>query len=97
MFSFRLVGFVTLSAILLTITLAESVHRHPVYINFIWTYLLYSSLIVFMCVLKYLPCSVVTNSSGKRDVAYIAFTEETGAALGVQLLVNAQVDSVRLV
>ena len=46
--SFHVLGFVTLSAVLLTVILAENVHRHPVFVNFMWTYLLYTALTIFM-------------------------------------------------
>ncbi|KAF8516229.1 hypothetical protein JB92DRAFT_2910974 [Gautieria morchelliformis] len=47
MFVLRLLGFVSLSALLVTVVLSENIHRHTVFFNFVWTYLLYTSFMVF--------------------------------------------------
>jgi hypothetical protein len=47
----RFLGIITLSALLVTIILSETVHRHPIYMNFICTYLLYTLvMVIFQCV-----------------------------------------------
>ena len=43
---------------------------------------------IFMCVCKYQLYSTSAGVSQKSDVIYIAFTEESAAALGVRLIFN---------
>ncbi|KAF8510272.1 hypothetical protein JB92DRAFT_2941473, partial [Gautieria morchelliformis] len=59
LFVLRLLGFVSLSALLFTVVLSENIHRHAVFFNFVWAYLLNMS--VFM---------IFSNV-----VAYMAFTQ----------------------
>ncbi|KAF8510244.1 hypothetical protein JB92DRAFT_448013 [Gautieria morchelliformis] len=52
MFMLRLLGFVSLSALLFTVVLSENMHRHTVFFNFVWTYLLYTSVWIFADVVE---------------------------------------------
>ncbi|KAF8496291.1 hypothetical protein JB92DRAFT_2990980 [Gautieria morchelliformis] len=68
----RLLGFVSLSALLFTIVLsdAENMRRHAVFFNFVSTYLMYTSVGLFTDV-----------------VQFMAFTE-TDQTLGVAIILN---------
>ncbi|KAF8510245.1 hypothetical protein JB92DRAFT_447852 [Gautieria morchelliformis] len=48
MFMLHLLGFVSLSALLFTVVLSENMHRHAVFFNFVLTYLLYTSVWIFV-------------------------------------------------
>jgi hypothetical protein len=50
-FVLRLLGFVSLAGLLVTVVLSENIHRHAAFFNLVWTYLLYTSLMIFRCVL----------------------------------------------
>ena len=50
LFALRLLDFVALSALLVTVIVSEKIHRHPIYMNFMCSYLLCISLLIFMCV-----------------------------------------------
>jgi hypothetical protein len=50
----RFLGLVSLSALLLTVVLSENIHRHTVFFNFVWTYLLYTSVMIFTYVFQVL-------------------------------------------
>ncbi|KAF8510256.1 hypothetical protein JB92DRAFT_2941265 [Gautieria morchelliformis] len=52
MFMLHLLGFVSLSALLFTVVISENMHRHAFFFNFVWTYLLYTSVWIFVCVLQ---------------------------------------------
>ncbi|KAF8492311.1 hypothetical protein JB92DRAFT_1238096 [Gautieria morchelliformis] len=47
LFALRLLGFVSMSALIITVILADQVHRHPLFVNVMCTYLLYSTVMVF--------------------------------------------------
>jgi hypothetical protein len=47
-FILQTLGFVFLSALLLTVNLSGRVHRHPVFINFLCTWVLYSAFMSFL-------------------------------------------------
>ncbi|KAF8510377.1 hypothetical protein JB92DRAFT_2940383 [Gautieria morchelliformis] len=78
LFALRLFGFVSLSALVITVILADQVHRHALFVNFMCTYLLYTTVMVF------------------NDVVFWALTQKQDR-LGVVLVVNAMVDSMRLI
>ncbi|KAF8505191.1 hypothetical protein JB92DRAFT_2966067 [Gautieria morchelliformis] len=44
----HLLGFISLSALIITVILAEQVHRHPLFVNFMCTYLLYTTAMLFI-------------------------------------------------
>ncbi|KAF8510252.1 hypothetical protein JB92DRAFT_448608 [Gautieria morchelliformis] len=78
-FVLQLLGFVSLSALLFTVVLSENMHRHIVFFNFVWTYILYTSVMIFSDV-----------------VEYMAFTQ-TEQTLGVKVILNTLLNSVRLI
>lgn len=47
-FALRLLGFVSLPVLLITVVLNEKVHRHLIFVNFLCTYVLYTSLMTFL-------------------------------------------------
>lgn len=49
LFALRLLGSVSLSALLITVILSQKLHRHPVFLNFVCTSILYSSLLTYLC------------------------------------------------
>jgi hypothetical protein len=51
-FVLQLMGFVSLSGLLVTVVLSENIHRHTIFFNFVWTYLLYTSVMIFTYVLQ---------------------------------------------
>jgi hypothetical protein len=52
MFVLRLLGFVSLAVLLVTVVLSQNIHRDTAFFNLVWTYLLYTSFMVFRCVLQ---------------------------------------------
>jgi hypothetical protein len=50
-FILDLLGWMALSTLLITIHFSERVHRHPVFMNFLCTWVMFSSFRVFACVL----------------------------------------------
>ncbi|KAF8516787.1 hypothetical protein JB92DRAFT_2909183, partial [Gautieria morchelliformis] len=70
-FVLRLLGFVSLSALLFTVILSEAMHRHTVFFNFVWTYLLYTSVMIFSDVVQYMS---FTQTEKTLDVGTILIT-----------------------
>ncbi|KAF8461155.1 hypothetical protein JB92DRAFT_3072730 [Gautieria morchelliformis] len=81
MFVLRLLGFVSLSALLFTVVLSdsESMRRHSVFFNFVWTYLMYTAVMIFTDV-----------------VLFMAFAE-TDQTLGVAIIFDTVVDCMRFI
>jgi hypothetical protein len=50
----QLLGFISLAALLFTVVLSgsEKMRRHAVFFNFMWTYLQYTSVMIFSCVVQ---------------------------------------------
>ncbi|KAF8505189.1 hypothetical protein JB92DRAFT_2966057 [Gautieria morchelliformis] len=44
----QLLGFISLSTLIITVILAEQVHRHPLFVNFVCTCLLYTTAMLFI-------------------------------------------------
>jgi hypothetical protein len=59
-FVLHLLGFVSLSALLLTVVLSDSenMRRHAVFFNFVLTYLQYTSVMILSCVLQLIILSI---------------------------------------
>ncbi|KAF8503206.1 hypothetical protein JB92DRAFT_2971033 [Gautieria morchelliformis] len=69
-FALRLFGFVSLSALIITVILADQVHRHPLFVNFMGTYLLYTTVMVFNDVVFY----ALTENQYRLGVALVINT-----------------------
>ncbi|KAF8516601.1 hypothetical protein JB92DRAFT_2234114 [Gautieria morchelliformis] len=101
LFVLQLLGFVSLSALLFTIVLSDSenMRRHSVFFNFVWTYLMYTAVMIFTCVLSdLLNPRLTAEALRKRDVVlYMAFTQASDETIGVDMILNTLVNSMRLV
>ncbi|KAF8511594.1 hypothetical protein JB92DRAFT_363270 [Gautieria morchelliformis] len=68
MFVLRLLGFVSLSALLFTVVLSENMHRHTVFFNFVWAYLLYTSVTIFTNVVEYIAFTQTEQTLGVATI-----------------------------
>ncbi|KAF8510251.1 hypothetical protein JB92DRAFT_448952 [Gautieria morchelliformis] len=73
MFMLHLLGFVSLSALLFTVVLSENMHRHTVFFNFVCTYILYTSVTIFACVLQVTSRSTTTEATGEKGCGGVGF------------------------
>ena len=48
LFVLRLLGIATLSPLLITVVLSEKVNRHPIFFNFLCSYLIYASVTAYL-------------------------------------------------
>ncbi|KAF8516610.1 hypothetical protein JB92DRAFT_2909574 [Gautieria morchelliformis] len=66
MFVLRLLGFVSLSALLFTVVLSdsESMRRHSVFFNFVSTYLMYTAVMIFTDVVQFMAFAETDQTLG---------------------------------
>ncbi|KAF8522517.1 hypothetical protein JB92DRAFT_2887408 [Gautieria morchelliformis] len=66
MFVLQLLGFVSLSALLFTVVLSDSenMRRHSVFFNFVWTYLMYTAVMIFTDVVQFMAFAETDQTLG---------------------------------